>query len=112
MRQSSARTAASSRVSNCSQGRNSSRKRPLNDSENLFCHGEPGLMTAVSIRDCRHKSRIAWAVSSVVLAILMLVDQRPVSAITCFELGYGLVGGEGPTAGRGWGLRGCARRQR
>lgn len=42
VRQSSAWTWTSSRVWNCSQARNSSRKRPLNDSQIPLCQGEPG----------------------------------------------------------------------
>ena len=37
-------TCASSRLSNCSTARNSSRSRPLNDSTNGFSHGAPGSM--------------------------------------------------------------------
>src|SRR3954466_1416658 len=44
MRQSSMRTWASRRLSNCQPLSSSSRSRPLNDSIQAFCHGEPGSM--------------------------------------------------------------------
>jgi hypothetical protein len=55
MRQSSMSTWASRRLSNCQPSRNSARSRPLNDSIQAFCQGEPGSMK----RDCRHAGRPA-----------------------------------------------------
>ena len=69
-------------MSDCSQVRDSSRERLLKDSAYPFCQGEPGSMNAVSIPERRHQSRIACAVNSVPLSILVLAGQRPVSTIT------------------------------
>src|SRR3954447_1807497 len=57
-------TAASARQLNCSTSSSSSRRRPLKDSTNGFCQGEPGSMNAVPARRKRHQSLSACAVSS------------------------------------------------
>ena len=56
----------------CSRVRDSSWKWSLKDSVNPFCQGEPGSMNAVLIPERRHRSRIACAVDSVPLSILVL----------------------------------------
>ncbi len=75
MRQSAVRTWASSRESNCQPLRNSSRRRPLNDSIQAFCQGEPGSMKMVSVPTCRHQSPTAWATNSGPLS------SQPVSSV-------------------------------
>lgn len=68
---------ASGSVSNCSVVSSSSRKRPLNDSHQPFCHGDPGSMNAVSVPPNRHRSRIALAVSSGPLSMRRFAGRRP-----------------------------------
>src|SRR5215203_1353874 len=58
------RTWASSRLSNCQLFSSSSRRRPLNDSIQAFCHGEPGSMNAVPTPLKRHQSATALAMNS------------------------------------------------
>ena len=61
-RQRSAKIFASGAVVNSSVLRNSSRKRPLNDSAKPFSHGDPGSMYAVLVVSlASHQSRSAWA---------------------------------------------------
>ena len=61
-RQRSTRICASGAVVNNSVLRNSSRKRPLNDSAKPFSHGDPGAMVAVLVVVlASHQFRRAWA---------------------------------------------------
>src|SRR3954451_12999836 len=57
-------TTASARQLNCSTSSSSSRRRPLKDSTNGFCQGDPGSMNAVPAWRKRHQSLSACAVSS------------------------------------------------
>ena len=54
-------TRASSRLSKRHELRSSSRSRPLNDSIQAFCHGEPGSMKMLLASLNRHQSAMAWA---------------------------------------------------
>ena len=57
-------TRASSSESKRHELSSSSRSRPLNDSIQAFCHGEPGSMKSEAAPVNRHESLTAWATNS------------------------------------------------
>src|SRR3954469_17088496 len=84
-------TAASARQLNCSTSSSSSRRRPLKDSTNGFCQGEPGSMNAVPARRklTPVSERVRGQLRSVVTAH---VRGRAALVGEALEHGHGLVG--------------------